>query len=163
VPQLTSKPGSLTSLAPTKAKVLAEYEKRKEGKLNDEALDKLLNRSAGQRFHNHSPLTFDKLKGDPDRINQRLTSYIKGFSMNVRRIFEYFEFDNEIGELRKSRVSTNLIEGVSIGVEKNRAALFSDDSCQFLLLPHVLFQLNSSSNALASCKSLVSNPSVNQP
>ena len=42
-------------LAQTKAKVLAEQEKRKGGKLNDDALDKLLNRAAGQRFHNHSP------------------------------------------------------------------------------------------------------------
>ena len=91
-------------LAPTKAKVLAEYEKRKEGKLNDEALDKLLNRAAGQRFHNHSQLTFEKLKGDPDRINQHLTSYIKGFSANVRRIFEYFEFDNEIEKMREANI-----------------------------------------------------------
>jgi type I restriction-modification system DNA methylase subunit len=48
-------------LAPTKDKVLREFEKRKGGRLNDEALDKFLNRAAGQRFHNHSPLTFEKL------------------------------------------------------------------------------------------------------
>jgi len=53
-------------LAPTKAKVLAEHAKRKGGKLNDEALDRLLSRAAGQRFHNHSRLDFEKLKGDPD-------------------------------------------------------------------------------------------------
>src|SRR5215471_17701571 len=57
-------------LAPTKAKVLAEYEKRKESKLNDNALDKFLNRATGQRFHNHSSLTFEKLKGDPDHITE---------------------------------------------------------------------------------------------
>src|SRR3989442_1287849 len=45
-------------LAPTKEKVLREHEKRKGGKLNDDALDKFLNRAAGQRFHNHSPLNF---------------------------------------------------------------------------------------------------------
>ena len=44
-------------LAPTKDKVLREYERRKGGKLNDDALDKFLNRAAGQRFHNQSPLT----------------------------------------------------------------------------------------------------------
>src|ERR1035441_5423800 len=43
-------------LAPTKAKVLAEYEKRKGGKLTDDALDQFLNKASGQRFHNHSPL-----------------------------------------------------------------------------------------------------------
>ncbi len=91
-------------LAPTKDKVLTEHEKRKGGKLNDEALDKLLNRAAGQRFHNHSPLTFEKLKGDPDRINQHLTSYIKSFSANVRRIFEFFEFDNEIEKMHEANI-----------------------------------------------------------
>ncbi len=91
-------------LAPTKAKVLAEHEKRKGGKLNDDALDKLLNRAAGQRFHNHSPLTFEKLKGDPDHIDKHLTSYINGFSANVRRIFEYFEFANEIDKMREANL-----------------------------------------------------------
>jgi type I restriction enzyme M protein len=91
-------------LAPTKAKVLAEHEKRKGGKLGDDALDKLMNRAAGQRFHNHSPLTFEKLKGDPDHIDKHLTSYINGFSSNVRRIFEYFEFTNEIEKMREANI-----------------------------------------------------------
>ena len=91
-------------LAPTKAKVLAERERRKGGKLNDDALDKLLNKAAGQRFHNHSPLDFEKLKGDPDHIEKHLVSYIKGFSANVRRIFDFFEFENEIEKLREANV-----------------------------------------------------------
>jgi type I restriction enzyme M protein len=91
-------------LAPTKDKVLAEYEKRKGGKLNDDAVDKLLNKAAGQRFHNHSPLTFEKLKGDPDNIEKHLVSYIKGFSANVRKIFEYFEFENEIEKMREANI-----------------------------------------------------------
>jgi hypothetical protein len=49
-------------LALTKAKVLAEYARRKGGKLSDDALDRVLDNAAGQRFHNHSPLTFEKLK-----------------------------------------------------------------------------------------------------
>lgn len=91
-------------LAPTKEKVLKEYTKRKGGKLDDDALDRLLNRAAGQRFHNHSPLTFEKLKGDPDNIEKHLVSYIKGFSKNVRTIFEYFEFENEIEKMRESNI-----------------------------------------------------------
>src|SRR5258707_7588428 len=55
-------------LAPTKSKVLAEYEKRKGGKLNDDALDRLLHKPSGQRFHNHSPLDIEKLERDPDNI-----------------------------------------------------------------------------------------------
>jgi len=91
-------------LEPTKSKVLAEYDKRKDTKLNDDALDRFLNRAAGQRFHNHSPLDFQRLKGDPDHIEKHLVSYIKGFSANVRRIFEFFEFENEIEKLREANV-----------------------------------------------------------
>src|SRR3954464_13670900 len=43
-------------LAPTKDKVVAQYEHRKGGKLAGDALDTTLNKVAGQRFHNHSPL-----------------------------------------------------------------------------------------------------------
>lgn len=91
-------------LAPTKEKVLREHEKRKGGKLNDDALDKFLNRAAGQRFHNHSPLNFEKLKGDPDNIEKHLVSYIKGFSSNVRTIFDFFEFETEIEKMREANI-----------------------------------------------------------
>ncbi len=91
-------------LAPTKTKVLSEYEKRTGGKLNDDALDKFLNKAAGQRFHNHSPLDFEKLKGDPDNIETHLVSYIKGFSANVRTIFDFFEFENEIERMREANI-----------------------------------------------------------
>jgi type I restriction enzyme M protein len=91
-------------LAPSKAKVLAEFERGKGGKLEGDALDSKLNKAAGQRFHNHSPLDFEKLKGDPDHIEKHLVSYIKGFSANVRRIFEYFEFEGEIEKMREANI-----------------------------------------------------------
>lgn len=91
-------------LAPTKAKVLAEYDKRKGGRLEGDALDTNLNRAAGQRFHNHSPLDFEKLKGDPDNIEKHLVSYIKGFSKNVRDIFDFFEFEAEIERMREANI-----------------------------------------------------------
>ena len=90
-------------LAPTKSGVLAEYE-RSRGKFEGRALEAKLNNAARQRFHNHSPLDFEKLKGDPDNIAQHLVSYIQGFSANVRRIFEYFEFETEIEKMQKSNV-----------------------------------------------------------
>jgi len=91
-------------LAPTKTKVVAEYERRKGGKLSDDALDRVLNNVSKQRFHNHSPLTFEKLKGDPDNIDKHLVSYINGFSANVRRVFDYFEFSNEIEKMREANI-----------------------------------------------------------
>jgi type I restriction enzyme M protein len=63
-----------------------------------------LNKASGQRFHNHSPLDFEKLKGDPDNIEKHLVSYIKGFSANVRTIFDYFEFENEIEKMREANI-----------------------------------------------------------
>jgi type I restriction enzyme M protein len=90
-------------LLPTKAKVLAEYGKWGR-KLQGDALDAKLNKAAGQRFHSRSPLNFEKLKGDPDHIAQHLVSYIQGFSANVRRIFEYFEFENEIEKMREANI-----------------------------------------------------------
>jgi type I restriction enzyme M protein len=96
-------------LAKTKDKVLAEHQRRKGGKLNDDALDKLLNRAAGQRFHNHSPLDFAKLKGDPDHIEKHLVSYIKGFSANVRRIFDFFEFETEIEKMREANILYHVV------------------------------------------------------
>jgi type I restriction enzyme M protein len=91
-------------LAETKAKVVAAHEKHKGGKLAGDALDTTLNKVAGQRFHNHSPLDFEKLKGDPDNINKHLVSYLKGFSANVRRIFDYFEFEAEIEKMHEANI-----------------------------------------------------------
>jgi type I restriction enzyme M protein len=90
-------------LEPTKAAVLRKLDQVK-AKYKDEALDKVLNKAAGQRFHNHSPLTFEKLKGDPDNIEKHLVSYIKGFSSNVRTIFDFFEFENEIEKMREANI-----------------------------------------------------------
>lgn len=91
-------------LAETKAKVVAAHEKHRGGKLAGDALDTTLNKVAGQRFHNRSPLDFEKLKGDPDNINKHLVSYIKGFSANVQRIFEYFEFETEIEKMHEANI-----------------------------------------------------------
>ena len=91
-------------LEPTKAKVVAEYERAQGGKLSGDALDTKLNKVAGQRFHNHSKFDFAKLKGDPDNINKHLVSYIKGFSANVQRIFDYFEFEAEIEKMHEANI-----------------------------------------------------------
>ena len=90
-------------LAPTKSQVLAEHARLGE-RLEGRALDARLNRTAGQNFHNHSPLDFERLKGDPDRMAEHLVSYINGFSENVRRIFEYFEFETEIEKMHDANI-----------------------------------------------------------
>lgn len=90
-------------LAETKPKVLAEYERQK-GRRQDDALDSILNRTAGQRFHNRSPLDFEKLKADPEHIDKHLISYIHGFSKNVGEIFDRFEFATEVERMSEANI-----------------------------------------------------------
>ncbi len=90
-------------LEPTKAAVLRKYDQVKK-KYKDDALDPTLNKVARQRFHNHSPFTFEKLKDDPANIAKNLRSYIKGFSSNVRTIIDYFEFEYEIKKMSEAGV-----------------------------------------------------------
>lgn len=91
-------------LAETKAKVVAAHEKHRGGKLAGDALDSTLNKVAGQRFHNHSRFDFTALKGAPDSLHSDLRHYIKGFSTNVQRIFEYFEFEAEIEKMHEANI-----------------------------------------------------------
>ncbi|HYV95310.1 MAG TPA: class I SAM-dependent DNA methyltransferase [Chitinophagales bacterium] len=88
----------------TKPAVLAKYKKLKKGKVKDNALDALLNKVSGQKFHNHSELSFEKMKGAPESIHRDLPSYIHGFSANVKRIFDYFEFEKEIEKMHEANI-----------------------------------------------------------
>ena len=71
-------------------------------------MDRVLNELAKDEdgkplgFHNHSQLDFRKLKGDPDNIGRHLVEYINGFSENIRKIFERFEFEKEIEKLEEA-------------------------------------------------------------
>ena len=93
-------------LEPTKEAVLKRYAALSaKGQSN---IDAILNNLAKDEdgkplgFHNHSQLDFRKLKGDPDNIGQHLTDYINGFSENIRKIFERFEFEKEIEKLEEA-------------------------------------------------------------
>jgi type I restriction enzyme M protein len=84
-------------LEPTKEKVLAKAAELKGSKVG--VNESVLNRVAKASFHNTSKLDFKKLKGEPDKIAANLTAYIKGFSSQVRDIFEKFNFEPEIARL----------------------------------------------------------------
>ncbi len=90
-------------LKPSKQAVLDKFAKVGD-KHHGAALDSVLNHVSGQRFNNHSPLTFDRLLGDPDNIHLHLQSYINGFSENVQRIFDYFNFSDEIKRLHEHNI-----------------------------------------------------------
>ena len=93
-------------LAETKDDVLARYEELQTKGLSN--IDQVLNLTAKDEngvplgFHNHSQLDFYKLKGDPDNIKHHLNDYILGFSENIQRIFERFEFEKEIEKMEES-------------------------------------------------------------
>jgi len=93
-------------LEPTKDAVLKKHaELTAKGQPN---IDAILNNLAKDEdgkplgFHNHSQLDFHKLKGDPDNIGRHLADYINGFSENIRKIFERFEFEKEIEKLEEA-------------------------------------------------------------
>lgn len=86
-------------LEPTKEKVLKKAAELKEKKIAN--VEPILNRAAGHSFHNTSKLTFEKLKGDPDKIAANLTHYLKSFSTKARQIIEYFGFESEIAKLEE--------------------------------------------------------------
>ncbi|MEZ5337072.1 MAG: class I SAM-dependent DNA methyltransferase [bacterium] len=94
-------------LAPSKEAVLQKY-RTLEGK-DETVVDRILNETAKDEngkplgFHNHSSMDFRKLKGDPDNVADHLLDYIhKGFSRNIREIFENFEFDKEVEKLKSA-------------------------------------------------------------
>ena len=87
-------------LEPTKDQVLARLKRLEGGKVKN--VEPILNRVAGQAFHNTSRFTFEKLKGDPDNIAANLTQYIKSFSSRARDIIENFGFEEHIAKLDRA-------------------------------------------------------------
>ncbi len=84
-------------LAPTREKVLAAARKHEDK--SDEAREKILNKIAGQQFHNTSKLDFSTLTADPGHIAANLTHYIKSFSPKARAILDHFSFQEHIEKL----------------------------------------------------------------
>ena len=87
-------------LEPTKEKVLEKQKSLADSKFKN--TEPILNKVAGQSFHNTSPFTFEKLKGDPDKIAANLTQYIKSFSSSARDIIDHFGFEEHIARLDKA-------------------------------------------------------------
>lgn len=91
-------------LQDSKEEVVAEYERLTAAGRDEATIERLLQKKTGFRFHNHSKFDFRKLLGDPENLAQHLENYIQGFSSNVRRIFDYFEFRAEIGRMAENNI-----------------------------------------------------------
>lgn len=137
-------------LEPTKEEVLKEYEKYKDK--DPQVVDKILNNKAKDQngnplgFHNHSKLDFQKLKGDPDNIGRHLTDYINGFSENIRKIFEYFEFEKEIEKLEEAN---RLYQVVSKFAEIDLHPDVVDNITMGLLFEDLIRRFNEAANETA--------------
>jgi len=98
-------------LEPTRKKVLDKQEELKRKGMSPQAIEPILNRTAAPSgwpkdrpflVHNTSRFDFQRLKEDPNHIARNLAQYIKGFSSDVRRIFEHFGFAEHIEKLDKA-------------------------------------------------------------
>ena len=58
-------------------------------------------KASGYKFYNISEFTFEKLKDDPDNLDENIIDYIKGFSDNAREILEAFNIYSQIERLEK--------------------------------------------------------------
>lgn len=138
-------------LEPTKALVLEKYEKLTDKKKQSN-IDSILNQFAKDEngkplgFHNHSKLDFYKLKGDPDNIGRHLTDYIYGFSENVRKIFERFDFETEIEKLEEAdRLYQVVAQFAEIDLHPNRV----DNITMGLVFEDLIRRFNESANETA--------------
>ncbi len=90
-------------LLSTKDEVLKQYEKLQAQGHSEDAIHKILGRTASkdreQPLYNTSKYDFNKLLGDSDNIARNLVSYINGLSPKAREIFEKFNFEQEIEKL----------------------------------------------------------------
>ncbi len=106
-------------LAPTRAKVLDAAAKHKDKP--DEAREKILNKVAGQQFHNTSKLDFTSLAADPNNLAANLTKYMQSFSPKARTILDHFKFHEQIEKLDKAnRLYLIMQEFAKIDFHPNR-------------------------------------------
>jgi type I restriction enzyme M protein len=137
-------------LAPTKEAVLKRFDtlKDKDPQLVDRVLNELAKDEDGKPlgFHNHSQLDFRKLKGDPDNIGRHLADYINGFSENIRKIFERFEFEKEIEKLEEAN---RLYQVVSQFAEIDLHPRHVDNITMGLVFEDLIRRFNEAANETA--------------
>jgi type I restriction enzyme M protein len=89
-------------LADTKDKVLAKADSIK--KMPEKTKDVLLRKAAGHDFYNTSKYDFEKLVDDPDNIEANFRNYLNGFSDNVAKIIQKFNFDVHIAKMAEKGI-----------------------------------------------------------
>lgn len=134
-------------LEPTKERVLAEHEKLIARDTPENAMDRLLGKSADpdrkHPLYNTSPFTFQKLLGDAENIAPNLVAYINSFSPTARAIFERFKFGDQIEKLDSSnRLFTIVKEMAAVDLHPDRI----DNLQMGYLFEHLVMRFNEQAN-----------------
>jgi len=93
-------------LAPTKARVLAEYKEVK--RKPEEFQDKILRKAAKQEFYNTSELSLATLSSS--QILKDIENYVASFSKDSREIFEHFHFSEFLAQLNEANLLYKVVE-----------------------------------------------------
>ncbi len=93
----------------TRAKVQAEYQKRKGGPVKN--IDSFLTRITGVPFYNISKFTMPVLLNDPNNIAHNLTTFIKGFPESIREVFiQRYKFSEQIAKLDEANLLYQVVD-----------------------------------------------------
>ena len=95
-------------LSDHKEAVVEKYATIKDGSMPEEMQEKQLTRISKRAFYNVSPMDLSKL-GQSD-IKDNLSSYIQAFSKDAREIFEYFKFEEFVGQLNDSNLLYQVVQ-----------------------------------------------------
>ena len=95
-------------LSDTKEAVVAKHATIKDGNLSEEMQEQQLIRVSKHAFYNTSPMNLSKM-GQSD-IKDNLSTYIQSFSKDGREIFEYFKFEEFIGQLDDANLLYQVVQ-----------------------------------------------------
>ena len=95
------------ALEPTKAEVLAQYNK------NPSYPFKAMCRISKLQFYNTSEFSLAELINDSEHLAENFKSYISGFSANVQDIIKNLEFDKQIDKMNKHNRLLSVVKAFS--------------------------------------------------
>ena len=134
-------------LEPTKDAVLKKHKELETQQMPETAINRLLGNAADpERKHplyNTSPYTFARLLGDAESIAPNLVSYINSFSPTARRIFERFNFADQIEKLDASNRLFTIVKAMTdVDLHPDRI----DNLQMGYLFEHLVMRFNEQAN-----------------
>ncbi|MGB3461317.1 MAG: class I SAM-dependent DNA methyltransferase [Rhodanobacter lindaniclasticus] len=134
-------------LAPTRDKVVAEYNKLVARKTPPAAMERMLSRVADparkQPLYNTSPYTFQRLLADSENIAANLNACLMGFSTTAQLIFEKFKFADQIAKLDEANRLYTVVQAMAdVDLHPDRI----DNLQMGYLFEHLIMRFNEQAN-----------------